>query len=99
VLTESYDDETYSPPENGALVLAVSDLCRGGPGGAIRQAEPADWLKLARIVRDAGSTLVVLNPYPRERWPAQVAEQITVVYWDRSTRTADVRRTRRRTRR
>jgi len=99
VLTETYDDETYSPPQNGALVLAVSDLCRGGPGSAIRQAEPSDWLKLARIVRDAGSMLVVLNPYPRERWPAQVTEQVPVVYWDRSTRTADVRRTRRRIRR
>jgi hypothetical protein len=95
VLTETYDDEMYAPPENGALVLAVSDLCRGGPGSAIRQAEPADWLKLARIVRDAGSALVVLNPYPRERWPAQVTKQVPVVYWDRSTRTADVRRTRR----
>jgi hypothetical protein len=99
VLTETYDDEAYAPPENGALVLAVSDLCRGGPGSAIRHAEPADWLKLARIVRDAGSALVVLNPYPCERWPAQVTERIPVVYWDRSARTADVRRTRRRTRR
>jgi hypothetical protein len=99
VLTETYDDETYAPPENGALVLAVSDLCRGGPRSAIRQAEPADWLKLARIVRDAGSALVVLNPYPCERWPAQVTERVPVVYWDRSTRAADVRRTRRRTRR
>jgi hypothetical protein len=99
VLTETYDDEAYSPPGNGALVLAVSDLCRGGPGSAIRQSEPADWLKVARIIRDAGSMLVVLNPYPRERWPAQVTEKVPVVYWDRSTRTADVRRTRRRTRR
>jgi len=95
VLTETYDEETYAPPENGALVLAVSDLCRGGPGSAIRQAEPADWLKLARIVRDAGSALVVLNPYPCERWPAQVTERVPVLFGDRSTRTADGRRTRR----
>jgi hypothetical protein len=98
VLTETNDDEPYAPPENGALVLAVTDLCLGGPGSAIRKAEPADWLKFARIVRDAGSMLVVLNPYPPERWPARVAEQVPTVYWDRSTRAADVRRTRRRTR-
>lgn len=99
VLTQAYDDEVYSPPENGALVLAVSDLCSGGPGSAIRQAEPADWVKVARIIRDAGGMLVVLNPYPRERWPVQVTEQVPVVYWDRSTRSADVRRARRRVRR
>lgn len=98
VLNETYDDEPYKPPDNGALVLAVSDLCAGGPGSAIRLAVPRDWLRVARMVRDAGSMLIVLNPYPREFWPTIVSSRVPVVYWDRRTRAADVRRARRRKR-
>lgn len=96
VLNEAYDEMPYQPPDNGALVLAVTDLAAGGPGSAIRRAVPDDWLAVARMARDAGSMLVVLNPYPRESWPAIVATRVPVVYWDRATRTADVRRARRR---
>jgi hypothetical protein len=98
VLNETYDDEPYTPPDNGAIVLAVSDLCSGGPPSAIRRAAPRDWLAVARMVRDAASTLVVLNPYPRELWPAAIASRVPVIYWDRGTRAADVRRARRRSR-
>ncbi|HEV8384053.1 MAG TPA: hypothetical protein VGQ11_04210 [Candidatus Acidoferrales bacterium] len=98
VLNETYDDEPYKPPDNGAPVLAVSDLCSGGPGSAIRRAAPRDWLRVARMVRDAGSMLVVLNPYPRKFWPTIVSARVPISYWDRETRAADVRRARRRNR-
>lgn len=98
-MTEDYRDIAYRPPENGAMVLALTDLCRGGPRGAVREAAPEDWLKVAKAIADAGSQLVVLNPYPPPRWPEAVADSIAVVHWDRTTRAADVRRIRRRTRR
>jgi hypothetical protein len=98
VLTQNYDEEAYAAPENGAVVLAVSDLCTGGPSGAIRRAPPRDWLKIARTARDAGSALVVLNPYPPKRWPEAVSSQVPVIYWNRRARAADVRITRRRAR-
>jgi hypothetical protein len=95
VLNEKYESSTYTPPANGAVVLVVSDLCRGGPRGAIREADPADWLVVAKRIRDAGSSLVVLNPYPPDRWPNVIVERIPVLYWDRTTQTSAVRRARR----
>ena len=99
VMTEAYEEERYAAPENGAMVLAISDLCQGGPRSAIREAEPEDWLTLAKWVHDAGSLLVVLNPYPPDRWPASVAKYVPIVHWDATTRAANVRRVRRRFRR
>jgi hypothetical protein len=95
VLDEQYNDEAYEPPENGAIVLALSDLCAGGPASAIRRATPRDWLRVARMVRDAGSVLVVLDPYPRASWPAAVVARVPIVWWDRRTRATDVRFARR----
>jgi hypothetical protein len=99
VMSENYRYAAYAAPDNGAMVLAVSDLCSGGPRGAIREAEPEDWLSVAKSIRDAGSSLVILNPYSPDRWPVQVANCIPVLHWDVSTRAATVRQTRRKIRR
>jgi hypothetical protein len=98
VLNETYNDEPYTPPNNGAAVLAVTDLCSGGPSSAIRQASQRDWLRIERMIRGAGSTLVILNPYPADSWPAILSTRLPILYWHRGTRAADVRRARRRTR-
>jgi hypothetical protein len=63
---------------------------------AMREAEAEDWLTVAKRVRDAGSDLLILNPYLPDRWPARVKDRVAVVHWDTSTRAADVRQTRRR---
>jgi hypothetical protein len=97
VLNESYDDEPYQAPDNGGLVLAVSDLCAGGPASAIRP-HPRDWLTIARMVQGAGSLLVVLDPYPPATWPSELSTRLPIIYWDRTTRAADVRRARPRAR-
>lgn len=99
VMTETYRDESYVPPENGAIVLAVSDLCGGGPRSAIREADPEEWLMTAKRIHDAGSSLVVVNPYPPARWPAAIAQQVPIVHWDTVTKVANVRQARRRLRR
>src|SRR5262245_58484805 len=95
VLTETYEDSAYMPPENGCVVLALTDLCRAGPIGAVPEADLSDWLLVARRIRVTGSSLVVLNPYPPDRWPSELRRRIPILYWDRSTRTAAVRRIRR----
>jgi hypothetical protein len=96
VLLQAYQDEAYRAPDNGAMVVALSDLCAGGPRAAIREAGPEEWLPVAKFIRDAGSMLVVLNPYPPDRWPARLAGRFPIIYWHASTRLADVRKTRRR---
>ena len=95
VMTDRYKDERYAAPANGAMVLAISDLCLGGPRSAIREAEPEEWLTVAKWVHDAGNSLVVLNPYPPARWPASVAAQVPIVHWAATTVAANVRRARR----
>jgi hypothetical protein len=97
VMTESFGDTHYTPPDNGAMVIALTDICSGGPRSAIREAEPEDWLTVAKRIRDAGSDLLILNPYLPDRWPARVRERVAVVHWDLSTRAVDVRQTRRHT--
>jgi hypothetical protein len=98
VLTTTYEDSMYTPPQNGAIVLALSDLCCGGPRGTIRDAKPEEWLLISKQIRDAGSSLVVLNPYPPDRWPSSLIGRIAILHWDRSARAATVRQTRRRRR-
>jgi hypothetical protein len=97
VMTESYDDELYRPPDNGALVLAVSDLGAGAPG-TLRKTPLTEWRKTARLIRDAGSQLIVLNPYKPQLWPPGALSIFPIVHWDRTTRASDVRRLRRRLR-
>jgi len=96
VLTESYDDEPYRAPDNGALVLAVSDLGAAGTSGAVRRTPLSEWRATARRIRDAGSQLIVLNPYAPHTWPSEADSVFPIVHWDRSTRASDVRRKRRR---
>jgi hypothetical protein len=96
VLSETYRDETYRAPDSGATVVAITDLCSGGPRAAIREAQPEAWLAIAKRVRDAAASFIVLNPYPPDRWPASLADRMPIVHWHVATRSADVRRTRRR---
>jgi hypothetical protein len=96
VLSDIYKDDVYRPPDNGATVVAISDLCAGGPRAAIRDAEPEAWLSVAKQVRDAASAFIVLNPYPPDRWPTSLVGRIPIVHWHRATRSADVRKARRR---
>jgi hypothetical protein len=95
VVTEGYEDVGYRAPQNGAVVVAISDLIRGGPRSALREAEPEDWLSVAKAIHDAGSLLIVLNPYAQTRWPSALSSIVPIIYWDQSTRAATVRRTRR----
>jgi hypothetical protein len=96
VMDRDFREGHYQPPANGAVVIAISDLYSGGPRGAIREAEPEDWVSVQKAVRAAGTTLLVFTPYPPERWLAGLLQQMAIVYWDTRTKVFDVRYTRRR---
>jgi hypothetical protein len=78
----------YAFPSAGTPVLAATDLGIGGVGGASAD----DWAGFAVDVRRAtGHRLVVLVPYSRARWPAEVAREAQLLEWDRSTTPQTVR--------
>ena len=64
-------------------ILLASDLGVPRPGGGPWPTRPSDWIRLAARAREAGSPLVVLNPYPPSRWPEWAVPALTVVHWDR----------------
>jgi hypothetical protein len=78
------------PPEGGRPVLALSDLGIA-PAGTAPLGVAREWLDFEEAITGAGSALVVLVPYPEERWPVVLAERLTLVPWDRTTKLADVR--------
>jgi hypothetical protein len=79
---------------DGVRLLAATDL---GVSLARSTISPRDWIELARNTRAAGGSLVVLCPYPPERWPPWVAH-MAVVHWDRPTSVRTVQRILRRRR-
>jgi hypothetical protein len=75
------------PPPRGTAVVALTDLgiAPDAPEGLI-----GDWLAFAAAIAKAGCTLVVFVPYPASRWPAALAEKLSIVTWDRGTSLASV---------
>lgn len=70
-------------PVSRAAVLVMGDL--GCGRGATDAARPEEWAKFAEMVKQHGSRLVTLVPYPSSRWPRQLARLLQPVHWDRRT--------------
>ena len=77
------DYETNFPAQLGACVLIVSDL--GLAASRARGASPYTWAALARRLRRRGHRVVGFVPYPRTRWPADLADAVDLVPWDHGT--------------
>ncbi|KYF56316.1 hypothetical protein BE04_08965, partial [Sorangium cellulosum] len=71
-------------PQGGTPVLALSDLGIAPSGTAPRKLAD-DWLAFGRAVAAAGSALLVLVPYPEERWPRALSRELALIAWDRTT--------------
>jgi hypothetical protein len=71
----------YVPPTGGTPVIAVTDfgIVAGSPDVA------AEWLEWAAQLSRVGCPAVGLVPWPRRRHPSELAAQIPMVPWDRST--------------
>ncbi|MET0209611.1 MAG: hypothetical protein ABW220_11270 [Burkholderiaceae bacterium] len=82
----------WRPPTNGAPVIALTDLGCAGVASNDDWAGAEEWSRFAQMARAAGSTLVVLLPFPVQRVPMELARCITVVPWNESLSAARVRR-------
>lgn len=66
-------------------LLALTDLGIGYRFQSIRPPDPANWLKLARKVSQAGRRFVALVPYTSARWPAGLAGRLPILPWSERT--------------
>lgn len=73
---------------DGRPVLVATDFGIQGRAGQAKTG--ASWTTLVRACQQAGSPLLVLIPWPRERWPKQLGAQVTLVHWSRHTSAGQV---------
>lgn len=85
--TPAGEPEPWSP--DGRPVLVATDL--GIQGLAV--AEPSrDWDELSARCAQAGSPLLLLIPWPADRWPQAFPAHATLVHWGPRTTAGMVRR-------
>lgn len=86
------NSERWVPPHAGTVVALVSDLGLGGPLFSAERGSVSEWMRVIARARQAGCPLVVFNPLPPKRWPAELARMATIVQWDRTTSIRSVKR-------
>ncbi|MFF7641802.1 hypothetical protein [Streptomyces canus] len=76
--------EPHPVPPHGQPVLLLSDLGHLQPPVPGRHhSSPTSWLPYLRRLREAGSPVVCLTPYPAEEYPAAVQQTVALVPLDR----------------
>ncbi|MEV5849141.1 hypothetical protein AB0M32_44950 [Streptomyces sp. NPDC051985] len=76
--------EPHPVPPYGQPVLLLSDLGHLQPPSPGRHhSSPASWLSYLRRLRETGTPVVCLTPYPAEEYPAAVRETVALVPLDR----------------
>jgi hypothetical protein len=73
--------QPYSGPPAGTRVLILSDL---GMAGRARS-NPADWVRLARVLASRGCSAVALVPFEENSWPPPIDRPLQMVTWDRAS--------------
>jgi hypothetical protein len=81
----------WKPPPPGTPVLALTDLGLGSRADLSGRELIAAWRTAAAVLAPRRSTLVALIPYPRDRWPSELAAVVRLVEWDRPTTAAAAR--------
>jgi hypothetical protein len=81
----------FSPPPPGTPVVLVTDLGLAHPPLAAH-ATTGEWLEFAQIINGAHCPLLAFVPYPSERIPFSLRQAMRIIFWDRSTTVATVRR-------
>lgn len=76
------------PPARGMGVLCVSDLGIGRPVSGDAPATASEWLEYHARLRSEACPLLVLNPYPPERWPPRLSGRLPILHWARTTTAA-----------
>ncbi|MGC0339541.1 hypothetical protein [Streptomyces sp. SLBN-8D4] len=76
--------EPHPVPPHGQPVLLLSDLGHLQPPLPGRHhSSPTSWLPYLRRLREAGSPVVCITPYPAEEYPQAVRQTVTLVPLDR----------------
>jgi hypothetical protein len=78
-------------PPPGTPVLALTDLGLGSRGELSNAERIAAWRTAAALLAPRRSTMVGLIPYPRDRWPGELAAVVRFAEWDRPTTAAAAR--------
>lgn len=81
----------WRPPASGAVVVVLTDLGLGQPP-LTPPSSVAHWLGFAADLARKGCPLLAFVPYPRRRWPPELAERLRLVEWDRTTSIRDIHR-------
>jgi hypothetical protein len=71
----------YVPPAPSTPVLLLSDFGISAP--PLERVVGREWRTFSETVRAAHCPLLALVPFPRNRWPAEIARIIAIAQWDR----------------
>lgn len=71
----------YVPPAPSTPVLLLTDFGISAP--PLERVLGREWRAFSETVRAAHCPLLALVPFPRNRWPAEVARIIAIAQWDR----------------
>lgn len=83
--------QPWRPPAAGAVVAVLTDLGLGQPP-LTPPISVAHWQTFAADAAREGCPLLAFVPYPRRRWPLELADRLRLVEWDRSTSIRDIHR-------
>jgi hypothetical protein len=82
----------YQPPQPGTPVLLLTDLGIGGPSLRLQRSRTEEWQSFARTLSRHSCPLVAFVPYPPERWPTRLMQEMIILQWDRATTFGTVRK-------
>jgi hypothetical protein len=81
--------EQLPPP--GTVVAVLGDIGIGQAAWLPPPARAGDWRAFAETLRRRGCPVVAFVPYAPGRWPEELKRSITMIHWDRPTRTSAIR--------
>jgi hypothetical protein len=82
-------NEQMPPP--GTVVAVLSDFGIGHAAWLPSPAPVESWQGFAETLRRRGCPVVAFVPYHPRRWPSELRRVITMIHWDRPTRTSTMR--------
>ena len=80
----------YRAPASATPILMLTDLGIGA--SPLERATQGEWNRFFTTTNAAACPVYALVPYPSDRWPAALANQISCVMWDPATTVQHVRR-------
>ncbi|MCI0667913.1 MAG: hypothetical protein L0Y38_08645 [Methylococcaceae bacterium] len=86
--TADFEPLAWNPDKRP--ILTATDFGIQGRGG--RAEKPAQWMPFIDRCREKGSPLLILIPWPRERWPVGLGSYPELIHWSPYTTAGMIRR-------